>query len=203
MKKFLAVLLAVALLGVAGAAFAAPTDDAAHHGKGTAKVSFSLPQSVIDSIDKEAKNVPASGDVVKVDESSKPSNIKYLTLPEMKSLDVGTKYIFAVGDSTGLQGTNVDSTSEALRANEAYVSVADAVTAKFYDANYSDVTGTSIPSSGYVVFTATATDMKTILTSNVKQSGPTSNKGSGGCNAGFASLAVLALSALALRRKAR
>lgn len=230
MKKFLAVLLAVALLGVAGAAFAADAShtEAGHNtsdgttGDYTISDMSAFQASVLSqagtmteaglkallgdaaaSIDVEAPTV--SGEVVA--NYARKNKVVAFLFPKMKvtspvaSLNVKFKFNAAY---KGIKNAKAD-------LNE-YASAS-----VFVAAAGAKVDPTTVPDSLEATLQLTALDVdKTYepvvyfdladaggAVNGTKTDGPTSNKGSGGCNAGFAGLAVLALGLVALRRKAR
>ena len=204
MKKFLAVLLAVALLGVAGAAFAA--DDGGHAGHGSSSaieiVTFTPEQLTTMSADAYIKEENVTG-------TTSYSGEYGVALVMLTGLENGKTYVFkfsssAISALTALEDEIVNGSLKLYDRKNTSSAVAlagEAKNGKFCDKDYSDTTDPS--DAVYAVFTAAAGDAELYAEGTKNPDGPTSNKGSGGCNAGFAGLAVLALSALALRRKAR
>lgn len=202
MKKFLAVLLAVALLGVAGAAFAG--DDAGHGGH-SYDSGFSTNYSDKDVASADIKGITLiSGDQVG-DASSQTSSTKaVVALRKLKELTPGKIYGFNI-DSLSMTDILVNTTKLYDGEITASVVVAgEASEGTFYDSNWEKIdTVTSLSAIKHASFKATGATADLSVAADKDPGGPRSNKGSGGCNAGFAGLAVLALSALALRRKAR
>ena len=209
MKKFLAVLLAVALLGVAGAAFA--DEDATHasHLKND-DIKETLTTPGVDAVKKALGSNAASFDVTGlsdselnnlIDEYKAQNQVVVYVLPKMtaKSIDQASL--------TGLDPFNSLLVGKALSGKA--VTVAAASTATFVDGEGTALS--KVPSGNVNINLANLEDGKTYQTVGLMSfseyskspEGPTSNKGSGGCNGGFASIAVLVLGALALRRKAR
>ncbi len=193
MKKFFAVMLAVALLGVAGAAFA---DEAGHGGHlSTDALSIDVPAGVAETLGATVLSSDCvSGDLT-------VSGEEKLALAWLKNLTKDTKYVVSV-NLTGLTSKIVAGTAKLYdELREADVTVAAGVAGSFYDKDLKATTDTE--AAKYAVFTAAGNEAKLYVAGTANSGGPTSNKGSGGCNGGFAGLAVLALGALSLRRKAR
>ncbi|MCR5346646.1 MAG: SYNERG-CTERM sorting domain-containing protein [Fretibacterium sp.] len=198
MKKFFAVLLAVALMGFAGAAFA---DDAGHGGHlSSGTMSVVVPSTVAESLDATVLSSDCvSGDVTTPTVEGK----KTLALGWLKNLTPGKKYVVAV-NLTGLTSQIVAGTVKVydlLRTTDVTVAAEGHVAGKIYDANLKETTDTD--AAKYAVFTAAVVESQLYAAGTELTGSPVSNKGSGGCNGGFAGLAALALGALALRRKAR
>lgn len=214
MKKFLAVLLAVALLGVAGAAFAA--DDASHTGHtkgGVSSDDLKVPTTLLDDFKKDFDdgkpvNLISFESLDKTAVVAKHSDTTQRAgLPKISGLVVGEHYAMHLPSATVSTFSGCVPSSLVLYTNDSsVVSVAAANnTAKFREGTTGEKLSTYVdmPSSVYMAFTADATTVSPVIEGTPKSNGPTSNKGSGGCNAGFAGIAVLALSLAALRRKAR
>lgn len=202
MKKFLAVLLAVALLGVAGAAFAVG------HGH-TYDSGFSTNYSDADVASADALGIVLVSGDIKIEDSSQTSTAKTVAaLAKLSNLKPNTTYGFNIdGLASKLVDPIVNTTK--LYDGEITASVVVAGVANegtFYNSNWEKIdTVTDLSAIKHASFKtgAAQTEADLSVAADKDPGGPTSNKGSGGCNAGFAGLAVLALSALALRRKAR
>ncbi len=199
MKKFFAVMLAVALLGVAGAAFA---DEAGHGGHIPGGVFKEITSADAAKLGEGVVAVKTeSADKYTVENPDGATTLK-MGLAKISGLTAGAKYAF--GTSLASLTELIPSTIK-LMDNKASASatVAAAECGEFYMSDFAPWDKKDVADVAYLVFTAASTDAELYAEGTVKSGSPTSNKGSGGCNGGFAGLAVLALGALALRRKAR
>lgn len=110
------------------------------------------------------------------------------------------KTLYSAAKENAKMTLDVDGTSVKVAA-------IDASSATFFKSDYKTSSDVVFNDSGYVTFKVAGAPVthKLAVTAEKKTSttDPTSSKGSGGCNGGFAGIAVLALGLAALRRKAR
>ncbi|MCR4818204.1 MAG: SYNERG-CTERM sorting domain-containing protein [Fretibacterium sp.] len=193
MKKFFAVLLVVALMGFAGAAFAA---DAGHISGGVFK---EVSAGDATKLGADVAVSAASADKY-TPENPVGATTQKMGLAKVSGLTAGKKYAFG----TSLKSlTELIASTIKLMDNKASTQVAAAECGKFYKSDFTEWDKQNVADVAYLVFTAVGTDAELYAEGTLTSDSPVSNKGSGGCNGGFAGLAALALGALVLRRKAR